>query len=360
MKRRGQLLSIDALLSLVIVVMVVGVVMNTNDMIKAEITNLLDWYDRANIANNMLDVLTKNPGYPEDWEENVSSVKSVKMVGLRDNTYSFALDYDKIIALNRSKDNLTEIFNQLAREKDFLLEVYISNITLNISGRFPRVYLNNITFANPREHPPGVRFWIATGPEEENPSPFIVSYIKVIQDGTTYVNNETCGTPPVNGNVIFLDQGDYVKFVVVQDVYIKAERGKYNEAVFIPNGSVIEFFMTNPQSAFHITYDEDGCPYKFKFAGFGDVVVTVSAYDSTFPTLNFTYESARNLFDLDKPLCRIAMINGTFESNMDKIKSSMNRSPWVEPVYRVSPVTKFIYNLSSGPSREEPILSIRE
>ena len=48
--RRGQLLSIDALLSLVIVVMVVGVVMNTNDMIRAEITNLLDWYDRANIC----------------------------------------------------------------------------------------------------------------------------------------------------------------------------------------------------------------------------------------------------------------------------------------------------------------------
>jgi len=101
MKRRGQLLSIDALLSLVIVVMVVGVVMNTNDMIKAEITNLLDWYDRANIANNMLDVLIKNPGYPEDWEEGAADVK---VVGLRDNTYSFALDYDKIIALNRSKD----------------------------------------------------------------------------------------------------------------------------------------------------------------------------------------------------------------------------------------------------------------
>lgn len=145
--RRGQLLSIDAMLSLVIVVMVIGVVMNTNDMIRAEIINLLDWYDRANIANNMLDVLTKSPGYPEDWASNVSNAK---MVGLGDKKYPFALSYEKIIALNRSKDNLTSIFNQLARGKDFLFEIYVSKFNVSVSGRFPRVYLNNKTFANPK------------------------------------------------------------------------------------------------------------------------------------------------------------------------------------------------------------------
>ncbi|USS40987.1 hypothetical protein NF865_01845 [Thermococcus aggregans] len=360
--KKGQLLSIDALLSLVIVVMVVGVVMNTNDMIKAEITNLLDWYDRANIANNMLDVLTKRPGYPEDWESNVSSVK---MVGLRDKKYPFALSYEKIIALNRSKEEFKDIFNQLARGKDFLLEVYISNITLNISGRFPRVYLDNITFANPRGNPPGVNLDITnkTGdnPDSDN-GEFRVSYIEIRNlNGATYVNEAICDLPDLTGNNLQLNPETgiyYLKVITVDPVWIKAKRGQgYIEPspLYLPPGTVLEVHMNDlTQSNFKITFVN--CPFIFKFTGQGNVFITISGYDSTFPTLNFTYESARNLFDLDKPLYRIAMINGTFESDMNKIKSSMDRSPWTEPVYRVFPVTKFIYNLSSGPSKEEPIL----
>lgn len=353
MKRRGQLLSIDALLSLVIVVMVVGVVMNTNDMIKAEITGLLDWYDRANIANNVLDVLTKNPGYPEDWESNVSNVK---MVGLRDADYSFALDYEKILALNKSKENVKDILSQLARGKDFLFEIYVSKFNVSISGRFPRVYLQDVTFRNPNPPPDGVLFFIATDPDDENPTPFTVSYIKVIQDGTTYVNNETCGTPPVNGNVIFLDQGDYVKFVVVQDVYIKAERGQYEESILIPNGSVIEFYMTDPQSAFHIDYGGGNCPYTFKFTGFGDVVVTVSAYDNVFPILNSTYTSSREVWNVGAPTYYLSLINGTYVTDTNIIERSKNASSWIEVSERQNVISKVVYNLSAGPSGEEPII----
>ena len=353
MKRRGQLLSIDALLSLVIVVMVVGVVMNTNDMIKAEITGLLDWYDRANIANNVLDVLTKNPGYPEDWESNVSNVR---VVGLRDVDYSFALDYEKILALNRSKEKVKNILSQLARGKDFLFEIYVSKFNVSIEGRFPRVYLQNVTFRNPNPPPDGLLFFIATDPDDENPTPFTVSYIKVIQDGTTYVNNETCGTPPVNGNVIFLDQGDYVKFVVVQDVYIKAERGQYEESILIPNGSVIEFYMTDPQSAFHIDYGGGSCPYTFKFTGFGDVVVTVSAYDNVFPILNSTYTSSRDLWNVGAPTYYLSLINGTYVTDTNIIERSKSASSWIEVSERQNVISKVVYNLSAGPSGEEPII----
>ncbi|MDN5319773.1 MAG: hypothetical protein PWP49_193 [Thermococcaceae archaeon] len=204
MKRKGQLLTMDALLSLVIVVMVVGVVMNTNDMIKAEITNLLDWYDRANIANNMLDVLTKSPGYPENWEEDVSSVR---MVGLRDNDYPFALDYEKILALNRSKEDVTSILNQLVRGKDFLFEVYVSKFNLSVSG-----------------------------------------------------------------------------------------------------------------------------------------------------SLNSSYTSARDLLGAGETLYWFSLINGTFVDDINLIKSSMASSPWIEPVERTIVFPKFAYNLSSGPSAEEPLI----
>ena len=128
--RRGQILSLDALLSLVIVVMVIGVVINTNDMIKAEITNLVEWYDRANIANNMLDILTKSPGYPKDWEH---SVTMVKVVGLRSVNYSHALDYYKLMKLN-SSINIANVKNSLVNLstwRDFQIEFYLT--TKNIS-----------------------------------------------------------------------------------------------------------------------------------------------------------------------------------------------------------------------------------
>ncbi|NJE25920.1 hypothetical protein E3E22_04650 [Thermococcus sp. MV5] len=353
MRRKGQLLTIDALLSLVIVVMVVGVVLNTNDMIKAEITNLLDWYDRANIANNMLDVLTKNPGYPENWEENASGVK---VVGLRDKDYSFALDYDKIITFNKSKDDMKDILNQLARGKDFLFEIYVSRFNVSIEGRFPRVYLDKVTFKNPNPPPEGVVFFIATEADANNPSSFEVSFVEVIQDGVDYVNENVCNTPPKNGNVIFLDKGDYVKFVVLQDVYIKAERGKYQESILIPNNSVIEFFMTDPQSAFHIDYGGGECPYKFKFSGIGDVVVTVSAYDNIFPILNSTYTSSRTFWECGEPFYRLSLINGSYYSDLNLITPSMSRSPWVELAERQSVISRRAYNLSAGPSAEDPLI----
>jgi hypothetical protein len=372
MRRKGQLLSIDALLSLVIVVMVVGVVMNTNDMIKAEITGLLDWYDRANIANNMLDVLTKNPGYPENWEEDVSSVR---MVGLRDNDYPFALDYEKILALNRSKEDVTSILNQLVHGKDFLFEVYVSKFNLSVSGSFPKIYLNNVTFENPRGTPPGVNFNI-TKKESENPnrdnSWFEASYIEVRNiGGISYVNGDICGL--LKGNNLVFDEKTgfyYLKFITLDSIWIKARRGQGGgenwispSPLALPPGVVIEIFI-NPltQSNFKITFSPNGCPqngaspFIFKFTGNGNVVVSVSGYDNVFPTLNSSYTSVRDLLGAGETLYWFSLINGTFVDDINLIKSSMASSPWIEPVERTIVFPKFAYNLFSGPSAEEPLI----
>jgi len=354
MKRRGQLLSIDALLSLVIVVMVVGVVMNTNDMIKAEITGLLDWYDRANIANNVLDVLTKNPGYPEDWESNVSNVK---MVGLRDNAYPFALDYDKIIALNRSRDNLTEIFNQLARGKDFLFEIYVSKFNVSIEGRFPKVYLSNITLANPNPPPYGVIVDIYK--PEAGDTTFQVSYVRVIKDGVVYENTEICNIN--NGNNIDLNPGDYVMFITEEPVKIVGKRDNepIGDYLFDPP-VIVEVYvgLEEQQSNFLIEFSPHGsCSnLDFKLGTQGNVIITVSAYDNVFPTLNSSYTSARDYLDAGDPFYWFSLINGTFEENMSKVRISMSNSPWIEPVERTTVFPKFTYNLSSGSSAEEPLI----
>lgn len=83
------------MLSLVIIIMVVGTVSATSENLKNEITSLVGWYERANIAENMLDVLTRSPGEPEDWEKNIASVIVPGLRSLRGNN----LDYSKVMAL---------------------------------------------------------------------------------------------------------------------------------------------------------------------------------------------------------------------------------------------------------------------
>ncbi|EHR79176.1 hypothetical protein OCC_01564 [Thermococcus litoralis DSM 5473] len=353
--RKGQLLSIDALLSLVIVVMVVGVVMNTNDMIRAEITNLLDWYDRANIANNMLDVLTKNPGYPEDWEENVSGVK---MIGLRHGNYSYALDYEKILALNRSKGNLTEIFDQLARGKDFMFEFYVSKFNVSVKGRFPRVYLYNKTFKGLGPGAETVNFVISTDDNPGmDPDPFSVSYIYLRHSGNIFINEEICDL--ISGNRIDLHQGDYLKFVVAEPVYVLARRAE-QEKYLIPSNSIIEIYIDIEVSkGFQMNFGRGNCEegdIRFSITGHGSLIITVSSYDNTFPNLTSTYNRSRDFYDLSEPLYTIAFINKTFVEDEATIKASMQRSPWIEPVERTFVFLRPVYNLSAGPSDEEPLV----
>jgi len=79
--RRGQILSMDALISVVLVIMILGTLASASDNLKYEITSLVNWYERANVADNMLDVLVKTPGVPADWEENPAALKHVGLAG---------------------------------------------------------------------------------------------------------------------------------------------------------------------------------------------------------------------------------------------------------------------------------------
>jgi len=93
--RRAQLLSTDALISLLLVIMIIGAVSSTSENLRNGIASLVGWYGRSNAANNMLDVLLKTPGVPENWSENVSLVR---VPGLRLSNGPH-LDYSKVRAL---------------------------------------------------------------------------------------------------------------------------------------------------------------------------------------------------------------------------------------------------------------------
>ena len=336
MKRRGQLLSIDALLSLVIVVMVVGVVMNTNDMIKAEITNLLDWYDRANIANNMLDVLTKNPGYPEDWESNVSSVK---MVGLRDADYQFALDYEKLEALNTSINGAfiqNSYLLNLSRGHDFEIEVYITKRDVNASGRFPRGETNIVFESNP-----GVNLDI------NGSSPngvFQVEWIEITKNNGSIYRNEQICTSLKSGNLVDLENNDVLEFKVSEDITITGIRGEVIGPYLIPAGSIVTINVLVTQSkGFQINYGGGSCsyPYSFKVTGQGNVKVSVDYID--YGNWNLT-SRATHFSNLTKSTYKFVVINGSIYTDETVINASKVRSPWIQYERRDFIVKKEIYN----------------
>ena len=334
MKRRGQLLSIDALLSLVIVVMVVGVVMNTNDMIKAEITGLLDWYDKANIANNMLDVLTKSPGYPEDWEENVSNVK---MVGLRDVNYPFALDYEKLEALNNSINTVViqnSYLLKLSRGHDFEIEIYITKRDVNASGRFPRGETNIVFESNP-----GVNLDI------NGSSPngiFQVEWIEITKNNGSIYRNEQICTSLKSGNLVDLENNDVLEFKVSEDITITGIRGEVIGPYLIPAGSIVTINVLVTQSqGFQINYGSGSCPYSFKVRGQGNVKISVDYvdygnWDLTSRVIHFS--------NLTKPTYKFVVINGSIYTDENVINASKVRSPWIQYERRDFVVKKEIYN----------------
>lgn len=349
--RRGQLLSLDAMLSLVVMIFVFAAVLNTSAALKGEITSMLGWYERANIADNMLDVLVKTPGEPVDWYQNLDSVK---IVGIRSDSSLAGVDYNRVkaLALNFNNPAVLSALNNMSMDKDFSLEFYLSSFQVSIEGRFPRVYLQNVTFSNPNGNPPGIRFEISSG---NGNNPITVSYVELTRNGNTYVNDEMCAL--VSGNNLVLNEGDRLKFVLSVDATLTATRGQYDEVYDLPSNTVVEIYITGPDASnFKLNYGGGSCPYTFKFTGIGNVVVTVSAYDNTTPRILSNYTPFTDLWEKKTPTYWFAVVNRTPTQDRDLVVASMNLSPWVEPAERRVTISRFEYNLSAGPSATDPLV----
>ncbi|CAI1492408.1 conserved protein of unknown function [Thermococcus nautili] len=123
--RRGQLLSFDALLAIVIVIFMLGAVSATSDNLKAGITNLLGWYDRTSVPDTMLDVLLQSAGTPPNWNENVSALV---VPGLRASSGQY-VDYNKAVTFfDLLKNNDSRVENallNLSLGRPFLLDFYL-------------------------------------------------------------------------------------------------------------------------------------------------------------------------------------------------------------------------------------------
>lgn len=323
MKRRGQFLSLDALLSIALVIMVIGVVINTNDMIKAEVSSMIGWYDRANIADNMLDVLTKSPGYPENWEDNPSSVKSV---GLRSENYSYALSHEKITALNASINdvNVKESLGNFSRWKDFQMEFYLLTKNVSVGGSFPGPL---ITWDLSQD---SGNFRISGAGN----SPFDVECDSVL------LNEE----PAPYGNNIQLNAGDVLEFIPLEDIDVYRQNTYYGS---ISSNSHVVVEVISAGSNLKYTFSSS-CT--LHITGIGQVRVVVKSYDIGNLIINATSLYPSNI---TIPTYSFTLINGSLVTSNSTINSSKARSPWVEYEQRNFVVSTLIYNRSLTISQNE-------
>ncbi|NJE30387.1 hypothetical protein E3E38_04885 [Thermococcus sp. 18S1] len=348
--RRAQLFSFDAMLALVLVIFILGTVNSTSSTLQNEITTMLGWYERANIADNVLDIMTKSPGEPANWATNPSNTE---VIGLRENNSLYSLDYYKLEALSNYKEILKTIIAKMANYRDVLLEGYLSEFQIGITGDFPTVYLYNKTFENPNDNPPGINFMMA-GDSKGN-TIFTVTYVEIQRNGVTYVDDSICDLK--KGNNLDLMEGDHIKFVTGQVVYIEAKRGKYVENYIIPADSTIEIYITGPETSnFKLNFGGGECPYSFKFTGKGNVVLTVTAYDNSRPEIWAKYTTYDELIEKKEATYRFAVINGAIVVEPDEIDDSKKRSPWTEVAERISIVGRIQYDLSGGPSDRNPLI----
>ncbi|AHF81351.1 hypothetical protein [Thermococcus paralvinellae] len=333
--RRGQILSLDALLSLVIVVMVIGVVINANDMIKAGITNLVEWYDKTNIANNMLDILTKSPGYPRDWEKNVTAVK---VVGLRSTEYSYALDYDKLMKLN-SSINVVNVKNSLVNlsgGRDFQLEFYLTTKNVSVSGNFPEI-INVVLESSSGSG--GVNLKIDGG----NDRTFNVKWVILNKKGRVYENEDICNL--VRGVNVDLAVGDILSLETSETIYVSAIRQGGQASYTLPPGTIVTIEILNVDigqgSNIEVNYGGGSCPYEFKIVGQGNVRVKFQAeiLEDLSISSQFIYPT-----NSSEPTFNFAIINGTVVNSIDTIIKSKKASPWIEYQERRFVVAKLIYS----------------
>lgn len=148
--RRGQIFSADALIALALVIMITSIILNTSGAIQGEISNLLGWYSRSNIANNMLDVMTKTPGEPVNWTSNLSNVR---VIGLRSTNVPYSLSYRKVLALMYALNSsvagrIIGVLENMSSNKNFQMEFYVSHPVIELNVTYPPLVVEymNVTY----------------------------------------------------------------------------------------------------------------------------------------------------------------------------------------------------------------------
>lgn len=342
----GQLLSFDAMLSLVIAILILGMITSTSSALKDDITTMLGWYERANIGDNMLDIVVKNPGTPDNWESDPSNLV---YLGLENSRYPNTIDYLKIEALNKAvNDNDPAIRSALANlsmGKDFTLGFYLTRVEI----------IGNVSVVPPNiegsvELTEGRHFSLTTRPGYSYGLSIVVPWASPLRKDFPGVGNIQY--------VMNMSAGEIFTFKITEDVNVVYSIpagqgvGGSKETVTIPAGSTVYVRVDSGWLLIGWTPLENG-EYQLWLPYHGEGLEVSTTWDgviwwgqqggvySTNLTIRYIY--ATRVVDTDY---NMTMINGTFVEDSSIIRTSMNRSPWITYTERRVPMTKMIYNRS--------------
>ena len=318
--RRGQLFSFDAMLSLVIVILILGAVTTTSSALRDEITTVLGWYERANIGDNMLDVLTKSPGIPENWSGNPANVL---LIGLRDNSYPFAISLQKIQALGTHINTpkvISSLYN-LSNHKDFQLEFYLTTSNVSVTGEFPgRIFMNLTSELQ--------NIKIALSSNNAGNREFQVECDSVLLNGE----------PSPTGNAIELNSGDVLEFVTVDEAQVLIT-GNVRVGL-IPPGSYVVLKVVEARSNYIYSYDSSGGVCTLHIGGYGQVRLIVYGNSAGTLVIKHVVVPAANLTQAS---LSISVINGTLVTDEGTVNLSKSRSPWIQYISREVVGSTWIY-----------------
>ncbi|NJE11197.1 hypothetical protein [Thermococcus sp. MAR1] len=314
MRYRGQIFSLDAMLALVMVIVMLGTITSTSTVLQNEISAMVDWYERVNIASNMLDVLTKNPGNPTDWNKDISNLKSL---GLRSNTYPYAVSYDKISALMKLEDS-TAVINSLinmSNHKDFELRLYLPNTTISLTGYFPKRVFIDLSDGRDRN--------IQIGQGSTGNNPFDAANVTLNGDNL-----------PKRNQPYSLSPGDVLAFYALEDITVHDRKNGEDYPISAP--AYVEIQVISTGSNFQVKWSDSG----LHITGQGQVRIVVEGYQKSTITVNVDVTEPE---ELTAPSYRIAVINGSKVDDDAVIQRSRDRSPWIEYIERKVTVEKFRY-----------------
>jgi hypothetical protein len=150
--QHGQIFTLEALLSLVLVIVIIGISANAMDISSNKIHEYTFEQSYQRIVGDLVDVLIKTPGSPRNWEK-IKSIDNVTpgLAEIDESTkeiVSDTLDMNKIIRL---KDNPELLSRMVPEGFNYSLMIYPlkSNLpTISIINRTPSQYVSDIYVVN--------------------------------------------------------------------------------------------------------------------------------------------------------------------------------------------------------------------
>ena len=142
MNSKGQLIITDLMLYIIILVFVVGMVIYTLNILNDNNVVTLSNNELNHILQDTVDTLVKTEGSPSNWD-NVST-NNIKTVGLRKNSSTLSISYNKLIKL-KNNDYLVDKF--IPDGLDYSLNVYSEDNPqnqLHIAGEYSLSNKKNI------------------------------------------------------------------------------------------------------------------------------------------------------------------------------------------------------------------------